>query len=202
MNVEPYLALIPLSQSDQLLRGWGYDLLRENFSIVQQLPVTNSPVVELATGTGRMCATLSCIFPMIISGDISVDDIPRVHQRLLKQFADRVHFMQLDMENLPFRSESISTLVCMNTLHEVSHPQLCLQEMIRVMNPKGTLVIGDFNQTGFDIMQRIHEIVYQNDHQEGSISTDEIEKILTASFHSFRSVTTPLNITYFASDKR
>jgi len=202
MNIEPYLELIPMSQSDQLLRGWGYDLLREYYSIAQQLPVTNSPVIELATGTGRMCATLSCIFPTILSGDITLNDLPRVYQRIPEQFMERVNFVQLDMEALPFPSKSISTLVCLNTMHEVSHPHLCLQEMIRVMNPKGTLVIGDFNQTGFDTMRRIHEIVYHNDHQEGFISTDEIEKILTSSFHYVRSVTTPLNITYFASDKR
>ncbi len=202
MITEPYLALIPQSQSDQLLRGWGFDLLKEYFSIVQQLPLTNSPVVELATGTGRMCAALSCIFPKIISGDISMDDLPRVYQRIPEQFLEHVNFVQLDMEVLPFPSKSISTLVCLNTMHEVSHPDVCLHEMIRVMNSNGTLVIGDFNQTGFDSMQKIHEIVYHNDHKEGSISTDEIVRVLTDSFQTVRSVTTPLNITYFASGKQ
>ncbi len=201
MDIEPYLSLIPQSQSDQLLHGWGFDLLREYFVIAQQLSPTKSPIIELATGTGRMCATLSCIFPTIFSGDNSLTDLPRTYQRIPKQFAERVHYLQLNMENLPFRSDSISTLVCLNTMHEVSHPDVCLHEMIRVMNPNGTLVIGDFNRTGFDAMQKIHEIVYHNDHLEGSISTDKIKMVLTASFCSVRSVTTPLNTTYFASNK-
>jgi hypothetical protein len=74
--------------------------------------------------------------------------------------------------------------------------------MIRVISPDGTLVIGDFNRTGFDVMQKIHENVYHSDHQEGFISNNEIKKILVDSFHSVRSITTPLNTTYFSSSKK
>ncbi|MDP1676856.1 MAG: methyltransferase domain-containing protein [Bacteroidota bacterium] len=202
MDIETFLDLIPQSQSDQLLTTWGFDLVREYFDVAQQLPPTNSPVIELATGTGRMCAILSCMFPSTISGDISLADLPRTLQRVPKQFLSNIQFLQLNMENLPFCSDSIISLVCMNTMHEVEHPQKCLQEMIRVMSPDGTLVVGDFNRAGFNAMQKIHEIVYHNDHHKGFISNNEIKKILVSSFHSVRSITTPLNITYFSSLKK
>ncbi len=202
MDIDSHLEQIPQSQSDLLLRTWGYDLVREYFSVAQQLPQSSAPVVELATGTGRMSAVLSCIFTSIISGDISFGDLPRVLQRIPKPNIGRVHFVQLNMENLPFRSDSIPTLVCMNTLHEVSNPYLCLLEMIRVARPDGSLVIGDFNRTGFDAMQKIHQTAYHNDHHEGLITLDEIERILSLSFHTVRSFPTPLNVTYVASDKR
>lgn len=202
MDIDTHLEQIPQSQSDLLLRAWGYDLVREYFSIAQQLPQNSAPVVELATGTGRMSAVLSCIFPSIISGDISFSDLPRVLQRIPKPNIGRVHFLQLNMENLPFRTDSIPLLVCMNTLHEVSNPYLCLLEMIRVIRPDGSLVIGDFNRTGFDAMQKIHQTVYHNDHQEGLISLDEIERLLSSSFHTVRSFSTPLNVTYIASNKQ
>ena len=202
MDINTHLEQIPQSQSDLLLRAWGYDLVREYFSVAQQLPQSSAPVVELATGTGRMSAVLSCIFPSIISGDISFNDLPRVLQRIPKPNVERVHFVQLNMENLPFQSDSIHTVVCMNTLHEVSNPYLCLLEMIRVIRPDGTLVIGDFNRTGFDAMKKIHQTVYHNDHLEGLISLDEIERLLSSSFHTVRSFSTTLNVTCIASNKQ
>ena len=202
MGIDSILQLIPRSQSDNLLSEWGYDLLREYFSIAEQLPRTASPPLELATGTGRMCAVLSSIFPWIITGDISLQEIPRVKQRVPAQFLNRIQYVQLDMEQLPFRSDSVQSIVCMNTLHEVTDPTVCLQEMIRIVRYEGTFAVGDFNRTGFDVMQKIHEQVYHNDHDEGVITHREIEAILSSAFQSIRIFTTTLNTTYFASHKR
>jgi ubiquinone/menaquinone biosynthesis C-methylase UbiE len=202
MDITSLLNEIPPSASDQLLHSWGYDLLFEYHTIAQQLPPSNSPVIELATGTGRMCAILSGMFPSIISGDISLTDLPRTVQRIPQQYLSRLQFLQLDMEHLPFHSNRITSLVCMNTMHEVEQPKKCLEEIIRVMSMNGTAVIGDFNRTGFEVMQKIHEQVYHNDHPEGNITTDEIERILKVSFRSVRTIASPLNITYIASDKR
>lgn len=201
MNIGDYLNLIPKSQSDLLLQEWGYDLVHEYFHIAEQLPATKHPVIELATGTGRMCAVLSCLHPNVISGDLSLKDLPRTQQRIPMQFSERVRFLQLDMEHLPFGTERMHTLVCMNTLHEVANPLICLHEMIRVMHPHGILAVGDFQREGYNAMQQIHNIVYHNEHDEGSISSDEIRMTLQASFHSVQSLSTQLNITYFASEK-
>lgn len=202
MDIESSLQLIPLSQSDQLLKSWGYDLLQEFFVIARQLPISSSPVIELATGTGRMCGILSLNIPSIISGDISLSDMPRTLQRIPKQFSERVKFVQLDMEKLPFRSGSIDSLICMNTMHEVERPEECLKEIIRVMKSDGTVIIGDFNRTGFEVMQKIHEAVYNNNHSEGYITMTEIERILSLAFHSVRPIASPLNISYVATHKR
>lgn len=202
MNYESLKNQIPPSQSDLLLQSWGFDLMNEYFSIATLLPRNNAPVIELATGTGRMCAILSCIYPFIISGDISLTDLPRTLQRIPLLVLDRVHFLQLNMEKLPFRSGSIDSIMCINTIHEVDHPQACMKEMIRTMSPNGTLVIGDFNKTGFSVMQKIQEIVYHTNHSEGFITMDEVELLLSSSFSTVRSVATPLNITYVSSDKR
>jgi ubiquinone/menaquinone biosynthesis C-methylase UbiE len=90
----------------------------------------------------------------------------------------------------------------MNTMHEVIAPRHCLQEMIRVLHPEGRLIVGDFNPTGFDMMQKIHHIVYHNDHTTGSMSMQEVETIIRLSFTEVRIQPTPLNITVFASGKR
>lgn len=190
------------SQSDRLLREWGFDLVREYFLIAQHLPSSNAPVIELATGTGRMSAVLSCLFPNVITGDISLQDLPRTRERIPRQYLDRVQFLQLDMEHLPFKNHSVRSVVCINTFHEIKQPHGCLQELLRIVHPNGTLIAGDFNSTGFEMMQKIHETVYHNNHDEGSFSLQEIELHLSEAFNTIQTVMTPLNTSFVATNKR
>jgi ubiquinone/menaquinone biosynthesis C-methylase UbiE len=201
-EITSFLEHIPPSQSDVLLREWGFDLLREYFEIALHIPSTNDPVLELATGTGRMCAVLSSLFSSVVSGDRSLQDLPRVLERVPKHTINRITFLQLDMEHLPFPDGQFRTAVCINTLHETEHPIVCLQELVRVTSPEGILVTGDFSPTGFQVMQKIHETVYHNDHEEGSISSAEIEQFLQRAFTSVRIIPTPLNVSFIASGKR
>lgn len=201
LNEVSYLTSIPLSDSDRLLHSWEFDLTKEYFSIAEEYKTASSVAFELATGTGRMPAVLSGLFPTVITGDLSLGDHARAVNRIPPANLDRMQFIQLNMESLPFRTNSIPLLFCLNTLHEVSHPKRCIEEMIRVIHPNGTLVIGDFNRTGFDAMQEIHRIVYKNDHNEGTITMQEVKQMLVGSFDSVKEVQTPLNRTLIASQK-
>ncbi len=202
MDIERLLSEIEPSQSDRILHQLNFDLVREYFLIAEHLPLSDAPVLELATGTGRMSAVLASLHPSVITGDISLTDLPRAYTRIPAQFRDRVQFQQLDMEKLPFRSDSMKSLVCMNTLHETEHPELCLKEMIRIVDPNGIFIVGDFSRKGFDTMQTIQRTVYHNDHAEGTISTEVIKMILQQNFDSIHTFTTDLNITYITSHKR
>jgi ubiquinone/menaquinone biosynthesis C-methylase UbiE len=201
-NIIPTHSTIPLSDSDRLLHSWGYDLVNEYFLIAEHIPTTDQPLLELATGTGRMCAVLSHTFPVMISGDITLDDLPRARQRIVYEFQDRIRFVQLDMEHLPFRSHSIHTVVCMNTLHEVTAPLRCIDEILRVLHPDGKCVIGDFTARGFAVMQKIHEQVYHNNHTEGIMPIHAAEEILRRYFCTVEPLSTPLNMTFIAQKKK
>ncbi|MFZ4619316.1 MAG: class I SAM-dependent methyltransferase [Bacteroidota bacterium] len=202
MDIERLLSEIEPSQSDRILHQLGFDLVREYFLIAEHLPMSEGPVLELATGTGRMSAVLASLHPSVITGDISLTDMPRAFARIPAQYRNRVQFQLLDMVKLPFRNDSVKSLVCMNTLHETEHPESCLEEMIRIVDPSGVFIVGDFSRKGFDTMQTIQRTVYHNDHSEGSISTEAIKKILQQHFDSILTFTTNLNITYIASLKR
>lgn len=201
-EVRDLLSSIPPSQSDLLLKEWGYDLLQEYDEIVRQSGAAGDEAVELATGSGRLAAVLSCRFDSVVSGDISLQDLPRVHQRIPAERMQHIRFVQLDMERLPFADDSLPLLFCLNTLHETEHPHRCLEEMIRCIHPAGTIVVGDFNRAGFDAMQRVHTIVYHNDHPEGSITSEEIERTITARFSTVHIADTPLNRSFIATGKR
>lgn len=202
METNVVLSSIPFSESDRLLQSWGYDLIGEYGAVANMIPATQEPVIELATGTGRMCAVLSFSCPRIVTGDISLKDLPKTLHRLPPQHAHRISVLQLNMERLPFRTGSIRTIVCMNTMHEVAAPQTCLHEMIRVLHPDGLLAVGDFNATGFAMMQKVHHRVYHNEHSTGSIAMSDVESTLRSGFRDVRHLSTPLNETVFASGKR
>ncbi|MBI2429304.1 MAG: class I SAM-dependent methyltransferase [Ignavibacteriales bacterium] len=201
MDIASFLSTISLSESDRLLHSWGFDLTKEYLSIATQVNTASSVALELATGTGRMCAVLSALFPTVITGDLSLNDHERARRRIPTSTVNRVQFTQLDMESLPFRTGSIPLLFCLNTLHEVSHPKRCIEEMIRVIHPDGTLVIGDFNRIGFDAMEKIHRIIYKNEHHEGTISMEVVKAKLSGSFSVVNEVPTLLNDTLIASKK-
>jgi ubiquinone/menaquinone biosynthesis C-methylase UbiE len=202
MDIDVLLHEIVPSHSDRILQENGFDLVREYFDLAHHLSPVRSPVIELATGTGRMIAVLSSLSIPVITGDISLTDQPRALARVPEQFQHHVRFLQLDMEHLPFRSDSLPAIVCLNTLHETEHPHDCLQEMIRSIHPSGELLVGDFNRTGYDMMQIVQRTVYHNDHSEGNITSDEIAEELRRKFDSVHTIATPLNTTFLASGKR
>ena len=202
MDWKRTVASIPASSSDRLLRSMGFDLVREYAQVTAALPDNTKTTLELATGTGRMTAVLASWFPSVITGDISLTDVARVHQRLPDERWERVQFLQLDMERLPFRNNSIGTIVCLNTIHETKHPEQCLEEMIRAVRSDGTLIIGDFSRNGFDVMQRIEQEVYGRDHHEGTMPISKVEEILRKGFTEIRIIETPLNRTLSVTGKR
>ncbi|MEW5798219.1 MAG: class I SAM-dependent methyltransferase [Bacteroidota bacterium] len=201
MYSNSFISPIPLSDSDRLLLSWGFDLTKEYFTIASRVQTVSSFVIELATGTGRMCAVLSGLFSTVITGDSSLIDHERAVKRIPPANLNRMQFIRLNMESLPFCTNAIPLLFCLNTLHEVAQPEQCLREMVRVIRPDGTLVIGDFNRTGFDAMREIHRIVYKNNHHEGNIDMARIREIVSESFHSVEDVATPMNDTIIASKK-
>ena len=87
----------------------------------------------------------------------------------------------------------------MNTLHELANPQKAFSELIRVHDPRGVLIIGDFNETGFGVMERLHQVVYAGHHSLGTMPLKEIEPTLQSRYQYIRSIETPLNISFVAS---
>lgn len=197
------IATIPPSQSDELLRTWGYDLVGEYAHVVGEAGlVPGSEVLELATGTGRMTAVLTRLGLRVRSGDVSDEREEQVWQRVLPEFAANVELMLLDMQALPFKSGSVRTITCMNTLHELANPAECLEEILRVHDRSGVLILGDFNATGFETMQLLHRTLHGNDHPRGLMKISEAESHIRNHYSDVKVVLTPLNISLIARGKK
>jgi hypothetical protein len=90
----------------------------------------------------------------------------------------------------------------MNTLHELANPGVCLEEILRVHDRSGVLVLGDFNDTGFKTMQCLHRTLRGNDHPRGVMKVSEAESRIRNHYTNVKIVLTPLNISLIASGKK
>lgn len=191
---------IPPSESDRLLRSWGYDLTGEYEQIVGKTDLPpQATVLELATGTGRMTSVLTRLGFHVVTGDLELGQRHRAEERITNAYLPLVQFLRLNVESLPFQDHSIPFLVCMNTLHELANPQKAFSELIRVHDPRGVLIIGDFNETGFGVMERLHQVVYAGHHSLGTMPMKEAEPVLQSQYRSVHPIETPLNISFVAS---
>ena len=203
VSIEFIVDSIPASRSDELLRSWGYDLVAEYVQILREAHLDAAPPpLELATGSGRMSAVLTRLGFNVVTGDISNEKHADVLGRITPAFSDRVDHLILNMKMLPFPGGRFKNIVCLDTLHELEEPHVCVSELIRAHDPGGTIILGDFNELGFDVMQRLHRAVYGNDHHQGFLKMAELRPLLQESYSVIREVVTPLNISYIAAHKK
>ncbi|MDI6780205.1 MAG: class I SAM-dependent methyltransferase [Bacteroidota bacterium] len=202
-DITTLIASISPTESDKLLLSWGYNLAAEYFEALSHAALDiHQPILELATGTGRMSAVLTRRGYDVVTGDVSMKDRDQAEIRIGKEYLHKVKFLTLDMELLPFSDGNFSTVISMNTFHHLEHPDVCLKELIRVHSGQDSLIIGDFNEEGFKALQKIHETLYRSDHPRGSFNMKQLKSILESYYHDIKEINTQLNITFITSKKK
>ncbi len=194
--------LIPKSQSDRILENWGYDLVEEYYQLISSANLnTGSPVFDIATGTGRAVSVLTRLGYDVITGDYDFNKKNETDIRITSDFLEKVKFMELNIEELPFNDNYMQSIVCINTMHELENPIRGLSELIRVLASNGKLLIADFNPEGFDVMDKLHLQRFGKLHPRGIISNDDIYKILSEHFSAVTKIHTQLNNAFIVENK-
>lgn len=202
-DITKSIASISLTDSDKLLQSWGYHLAAEYFQVLSNSKLSfHQPILELATGTGRMAAILTRLGYDVVSGDISTVDREKAVMRITKEYLSKVKFQIINMEALPFDDDSFSNVISMNTFHHLENPEICLKELVRVHSGQHSLIIGDFKETGFNELQKVHQILYGNDHPRGILNMVQIKSFLETQYREIKEVHTPLNLTCIALGKK
>jgi ubiquinone/menaquinone biosynthesis C-methylase UbiE len=202
-DITTLLNSIPSTESDKLLLSWGYNLAAEYFDILSFAILNkNDPILELATGTGRMAALLTRLGYDVVTGDVSIQDRDKAKLRIAKEYLHKVKLLTIEMESIPFYDRSFSSVISMNTFHHLEHPDICLKELIRVHSGKNSLIIGDFNETGFGELKKVHQILYRNDHPLGKMAMVKLKPLLEPHYQDVKEIHTQLNVTVIASAKK
>ena len=159
------------NKTDELLEELGYNLLHECRQAVALAGIDPEiPVLDVATGSGRMAGVLSERVHTVYSCDLDCAALLKIQDKLGDLVGSRIMFIPLNAEQMPFPSESFQAIACANALHEMQNPGLVLSEMIRVCARDGKLVVTDFNANGFEVMEQVHRQTHGKQHNRGSIT--------------------------------
>jgi ubiquinone/menaquinone biosynthesis C-methylase UbiE len=159
---------------NKVLAGFGFHVEKVMESV---LPITlplMPDTLEIATGKGRFTAVLAGALPRVDT--IEIDKAEQRVARLNAAWSGVLHKIRFhlgDAAGLPWPDRHFGSVVSVNTMHHLNDPMKVLAEMVRVTCPGGKIVISDFDEEGFEIMERIHA-AEGNTHPRGNCAFVEI----------------------------
>jgi len=157
-----------------LYKGHGYDIDDEKAFIIEKTGPLNGKILEVGTGKGYFTLALAGLGYPFITCDISEEE--QRYARLSIKYAGLDHLVDFRIENgerLSFKDHIFNLVFSVNTIHHLDNPYQVVDELIRVLDPKGKLVLSDFNKRGFDLMDQIHEAEGRT-HEKGNVMLPEI----------------------------
>ncbi len=152
-------------------KRYGYDVVRERKVFLEWTGLSNGPVLEIGTGRGYFTACLSELNLPVVSVDLDKDMLDFA-QAFLFAWAGRSDMANTDVEfvrapspySFPFADNSFSAIVSFNMWHHVEDSYALLPEINRLLKDKGTLLLADFSDKGFDLVSRLHLKNYGEPH--------------------------------------
>lgn len=132
-------------------------------------------VLDVGCGTGTILSLLSKDESISLSGLDFSEEMLNIAMQKLK---DRVELKRGDSAQLSWENNTFDAIICTDSFHHYPEPEKVLNEMARVLKPKGHLIIGDpwmispFRQV-FNLLLK-----YSKDGDYRIYSKSEISKLL------------------------
>ncbi|MDD5084812.1 MAG: class I SAM-dependent methyltransferase [Candidatus Omnitrophica bacterium] len=163
----------------KLYESFGYDVDRERkFILGKTLPIYGH-ILEVGTGKGYFALTLAEEGYKFTSVDVSEEeqDTAKLNLRYynLERFVD---FRIENAERLSFKNRSFDLVFSVNTIHHLTDPFKIVNELIRVTNFYGRIILSDFTEEGFKLVDEIHK-TEGGKHEAGSVGLKSIGDYLT-----------------------
>lgn len=138
-------------------KSFGYDIEWERrFIIEKSLPLVGN-ILEIGTGKGYLTLALAKEGFNFVSVDIDSTDQEIAKLNLEYLGLDNKVDLQIgNGESLNFLDGSFEVIFSVNMLHHLTTPFKVMDEFIWVLSPRGKIVLSDFSQEGFEMINRIH----------------------------------------------
>jgi len=94
-------------------------------------------IIDAGCGDGVFFSEIICEYPQLVGLDLSIKSLLYIKEQ--KQI-QHVPLIQGDIENLPFKSNELLSVVCIETLEHLMNIEKGLQEIHRVLRPNGVLI--------------------------------------------------------------
>jgi 2-polyprenyl-3-methyl-5-hydroxy-6-metoxy-1,4-benzoquinol methylase len=172
----------------KIYKGFGYDVDKERNFILEQAKPICGRILEAGTGKGHFALALAKAGYSFITFDISPEE-----QRFARLniayfgFNKQVDFRIENGEHTSFDAESFDVIFSVNLLHHLQNVYLVIDEFIRILSPKGKLVLAEFTEEGFKIMDKIHSLEGDK-HETGKIGLADAETYLIKNGFSVKKI--------------
>ncbi|MBN3039763.1 MAG: class I SAM-dependent methyltransferase [Candidatus Omnitrophica bacterium] len=161
-----------------LFKSFGYDVDSEREFILSQAQPFSGRILEAGTGKGHFTLALAKAGYCFTTFDISEQE--QGFAKLIIEhfgFKNQVDFRIENAESTSFAAESFDVVFSVNVLHHLLNPCRVLDEFIRIISPRGKLILADFTDEGFRVMDQIHGLE-GNKHGMGEISLNAARSYL------------------------
>ncbi len=138
-------------------KGFGYDIDKERDFILEKAKPLYGKILEAGAGKGYFSLTLAKQGYSFVAFDISQEELHFAELNLAYYGVDRNVCLKVEnAEHTSFTDQSFDVIFSVNTIHHLRKPYQVIDELIRLLSPKGKLVLADFSEHGFKIIDKIH----------------------------------------------
>ena len=136
--LDEYARLAP-----QYERRWSFYVRATARETIARLRINRTDsVLDVGCGTGALLYQLSASYPRArLTG---VDPCPEMLAIARERLPAVIELKRGWAESLPYEDEAFDRVISCNVLHYIREPVVALKDMLRVLRPKGTLVITDW----------------------------------------------------------
>ena len=139
----------------------GTHRLWKNYTIASSNVSEGDHVLDIAGGTGDLAIKFrKKVGPTgkVILSDINESMLFEGRKNLLNQGVIDVDFVQANAESLPFDDDTFDCLSIAFGLRNVTHKDLALEQMFRVLKKGGTLLILEFSKVENQMLEKIYDL--------------------------------------------
>lgn len=157
-----------------LFSRFGYDVDKERAFILEKAQPLYGDILEAGTGKGHFALELAKAGYSFTTFDMSEAE-QAVAKMNLRYFGldKQANFCVENGESLRFEDQSFDIVISVNTLHHLVDPYKVIDELLRVLSFEGKLVLSDFTEEGFALMDKIHASE-GNQHQKGKTTLSDV----------------------------
>lgn len=142
-----------------LYKKFGCDPQGENWFVIEKSLPLEGRILEVGFGQGYFLKSLLERGYQVTGVEPSTDDLAIARFNL--EQAGLAHCADLQLaggEELPFADNFFDVIFSIKVFHHLESPLIVLDEMIRVLAPEGKIVISDFSEAGFALVEKIHQM--------------------------------------------
>lgn len=124
-------------------KRWQYYIAATLEGTLKRLAINpNDMLLDIGCGTGSLLQAICAKYPSV--GMVGLDISREMLRIACNKQISKCNFITGQVQFLPFHSNSFDIVVSCNAFHYWRRPEACLKEILRVLKPKGRIIITDW----------------------------------------------------------